>query len=299
MRGFFCSRALGVGLLAAALSTTAMADSLNVTTTNDANTLINAILGGGVTVVSGSENYIGDPTQSGTFTVTSDTGLSVGIGMGSGVILTTGNANDAPGPNSADDTSTLTWTGADADLDSLISEGTLDKAVLEFEFTLDDPTATLFFRFAFASEEYNEYTNSEFNDVFGIFVDGNNVAFIEGTTIPVSINTVNGGTPFGTDASNSTLFHNNDLNDGGPFFNLEYDGFTDVFTAIVKGLGAGTHTIKFAIADAGDQVLDSAVFIQGGSLGDVDPNVIPEPSTIVLLGMAGLGFAAWRRRKRR
>jgi hypothetical protein len=291
-------RALGIGLLVTALSTSAAADSLNVTASNNANTLINAILGGGVTVIGGSENYIGAATQSGTFTVTPDAGLGVGIDMTSGIVMTSGSALDAPGPNSSDNITTVTNTGTDADLNAEFGITTIDKSVLEFEFSLDDPTSTLFFNFAFASDEYNEFTNSGFNDVFAIFVDGVNIAFIEGTTTPVSINNVNGGNPLGTNATNPQFYTSNDMSDGVPGFNLEYDGFTDVFTAVIAGLGGGTHTIKFAIADVGDAGFDSGVFIQGGSLGNVDPDPIPEPSTVVLLGLAGLGFAAWRRRKR-
>lgn len=170
---------------------------------------------------------------------------------------------------------------------------------LEFDFA--SAGGDVFFNYVFASEEYNEFTNSQFNDVFGFFLDGSNITLIPGTGTPVAINNVNGGNPFGVGATNPGLFNNNDLQDGGPFFDIEYDGFTDVFTAQALGLTPGTHHIKLAIADTSDFVLDSAVFIQASSFSDAptetrtDP--IPEPSTYMLMGMGLLGMLGWKRRQ--
>ena len=44
-----------------------------------------------------------------------------------------------------------------------------------------------------------------------------NVAFLPGTSIPIQVNTVNGGNPLGTDAQNPQFFNNNDIDDGGQF----------------------------------------------------------------------------------
>ena len=66
----------------------------------------------------------------------------------------------------------------------------------------------------------------------------------QGRATPISINNVNGGNPFPVQTlQNAAFFHNNDLSDGGPFYFLNYDGFTDVFTLSALGLGAGSHTI--------------------------------------------------------
>lgn len=135
----------------------------------------------------------------------------------------------------------------------------------------------------FASEECIEFTNSTVNDVFGFFVDGVNIALVQGTSTPVSINTVNcgyssGGALPGSNPGNCDKFNNNDLQNGGPLFAIEYDGFTDVFVASALNLGAGTHHIKLAIADAGDSVYDSAVFLKAGSFSGDDPALLcPNP----------------------
>lgn len=125
--------------------------------------------------------------------------------------------------------------------------------------------------------------------MFGFFLDGVNIALLPGTTTPVSINNVNGGNPLGTKAQNPQFFINNDQSNGRPFFNLQYDGFTKVFTASAKGLSSGKHTIKLAIADAGDSILDSAVFIQGGTFSSELPSKsVPEPTT--MLGILAFGI---------
>ncbi len=240
--------------------------TLIISTTGDANTLANEILGVGITASNFS--YTGDASASGIF----KGGLAAGIGIESGIILTSGNANLALPPNTSDAATGNNGLEGDADLEGLLEErgveepNTFDATVLEFNFTTKG--GDLFFNFVFASDEYNEFTNSIYNDVFGFFLDGRNIALIPGTDTPVAINNVNGGNPLGTEVSNPHLFNNNDLDDGGPFFDIEYDGFTEVFTAKALGVGMGTHTIKLAIADTSDHVLDSAVFLEAGSFSD-------------------------------
>ncbi|MDJ0531102.1 MAG: choice-of-anchor L domain-containing protein [Xenococcaceae cyanobacterium MO_207.B15] len=279
--------------LSFALINTQSAKALTITPTSDGNTLFNTITGSGITIDPSSINFIGADGSSGTFT----DGLSSGIGIESGIILTTGQASSAVGPNVLDNTATINGTSGDSDLDALIPQSTFDAVVLEFDF--ESAGGDIFFDYVFASEEYNEFANSGFNDVFAFFLDGQNIALIPGTNIPVSINNVNGGNPLGTNASNSQFYNNNDLSDGGPFFNIEYDGFTDVFTAQFLGLAPGSHTLKLAIADGGDSDLDSAVFIASGSLTDVDDDVkVPEPASIFgLLTMGTLSATALKRKK--
>jgi hypothetical protein len=283
--------AVAVFVALLAFSTSAMA--ISVTATNNGNTLVSNILGSGITVVGGSISYTGATTQAGTYTGGVASGL---LGLDEGIIMTSGNANLAPGPNNQDAAGLDLGTAGDADLNGLIPGfTTYDANVLEFDFTTAG--GDLFFDFAFASEEYNEWTNSSFNDVFGFFLDGTNIALITGTSTPVSINNVNGGNPLGVGASNPGFYNNNDPSDTGipTPFDIQYDGFTDTFTASALGLGAGTHHIKLAIADAGDGVLDSAVFIKKGSFSDTSS--VPEPATILLLGSGLFGLGLFGRKR--
>ena len=168
----------------------------------------------------------------------------------------------------------------DADLDAHFGfpgpdeETTLDTTALEVEF--ESTGGDLFFNFVFASEEYNEFVNSPFNDVFAFFVNGVNIALIPGTNTPVSINTVNGGNPLGVNATNPQYFINNEQGTGQFLNEVEYDGFTQVFTAVARDLGPGVHTIKLAISDVSDTILDSAVFLQLGSFSDEPVGVPPK-----------------------
>jgi hypothetical protein len=257
-----------------------------VTTTNDGNILAGNITGSGVTI--SNINYVGSAVSSATFTG----GLASGIGIESGILMTSGNANLAVGPNSSSGSTGNNGLAGDADLTGLISGTSYDATILEFDFTTT--TGDLFFNFVFASEEYNEYL--QYIDPFGLFVDGVNYALApDGQAI--SVGTINCGSTGAGTGPNCAYFNNNanaDLNT----YDIEYDGFSDVFTAAVSGLDTSiSHTMKFAISDANDYILDSAVFVQAGSFSDKPPVETPEPGILALLGLGLAGMTAVRRRK--
>ncbi|MBD2447072.1 choice-of-anchor L domain-containing protein [Nostoc sp. FACHB-152] len=280
---------LGLGLL------TAPAHAVNITTSSDANVLVNQIVGSGITVY--NAKYHGAPLASGIF----KGGIASGLGIDTGIILTTGDANLAVGPNDKDNATKENGLLGDTNLNSLIPPGskTLDASILEFDFT--SSTDEISFNYVFASEEYNEYVNSSYNDVFGFFLNGKNIALIPGTTKPVSINNVNGGKPLNTNATNPQFFNNNDLSDGGPFYNIQYDGFTKVFTAKAKGLTVGElYHLKLAIADVEDFGWDSAVFIQAGTFSSKLSKTVPEPTSVLgILAFGAVGASSYFKRKQK
>ncbi|MCC7146893.1 MAG: choice-of-anchor L domain-containing protein [Phycisphaeraceae bacterium] len=267
------------------------AASLGVTTGYSATDLANAIVGSGVTV--SNVSYTGAAGASGIFTG----GAAAGITIDKGIILASGSVLNAIGPNNQGGATTDFGAAGDGDLNALVSYETHDAVVLEFDFTTS--TQNLYFNYVFASEEYNEYSNTVFNDVFAFFLDGQNIALIPGTTTPVAINTINIGNIGGSGSptpQNPEYFVDN----SAAVEDIQYDGFTVPLTAKFLGLSEGTHHIKLAIADASDFVLDSAVFIQGGTFsGDETPITVPLPPAVLqgLMGALPLAGAFLARRK--
>ena len=238
-------------------------------TTTDLNTvtaaqLISTLLGSGVTV--SNITFTGANIAGGIFSG----GIGAGIGIESGIILSTGDIAFAQGPNDSNSQSGTNGLSGDIDLDNIVGSSSFDATVLEFDFVASSSTASL--SYVFASEEYNEYVGSSFNDVFAFFLNGQNIALIPGTTTPVAINTVNEG-----DSSSSTFFVPNYFGTTTPY-DTQFDGFTTVLSATVNNLVPGVvNTIKLAIADVGDSSLDSAVFIQAASFGN--PTIVTVTAT--------------------
>jgi hypothetical protein len=224
--------------------------------------LANALVGSGVSV--SNATFTGANVAGGTFT-----GGAAPIGFDSGVILSSGDIKNVVGPNQQDGITAANGTPGDADLTVLSGHPTFDAAVLEFDFV---PNASkVFFQYVFASDEYNEFTNTPFNDVFAFYVNGTNCAVVGSPPVPVSVNTINGGNPFGTNASHPELYRNNDLQDGGGSIDTEMDGLTTVLTCEANVTANATNHIKLAIADASDLILDSNVFIKAGSFSTTPP----------------------------
>ncbi len=220
------------------------------------NLVKNVLIGNGVSV--SNITYSGNPNAFGKFT----NGSLTTINLNSGLIMSTGDVDDAPGPNSSSSISTTNNTGSDPQLQALIPGFTVnDAAVIEFDFVpIGD---TLRFKYVFGSDEYPEFVNSSYNDVFGFFVSGpnpaggqyvhENIALIPGTNLPVTIDNVN-------DVNYSAYYYNNT---GG--LSIEYDGHTVVLTAEVVVTPCMTYHFKIAIGDAGDSAYDSGVFLEEGS----------------------------------
>jgi hypothetical protein len=182
-----------------------------------------------------------------------------------GIILATGNVTVAVGPNdtgSATDNSGVAPDPNDMDLDAIGTATINNEAVLEFDFIPSGDSVV--FKYVFGSEEYLEFVDAGFNDVFGFFISGpgfagpyefgaENIAVIPGTAIPVTIDNLN-------DEDYSEYYVNND---GG--LDIQYDGHTVVLYARAAVECGETYHIKMGIGDAGDTSLDSGVFLEASS----------------------------------
>lgn len=251
----------------------------------------NILLGGGVTA--SNITYTGGPGGRGSFSA-----LGTNLGLDSGVVLTTGVVPAVLNPNDWNNGQSNNG-GSDNDLVALSGQSINDKAILEFDFI---PTGdSLKFRFVFASMEYPTYVCSNFNDAFGFFISGpgitgpftnnaKNIALVPGTTVPITINTINSGVPgmAGTASTcanadpnwqaNSIYYVNN-----SSVATVLFPGFTTVITALAQVQCGETYHIKLAIGNGTDNSLQSAVFLEAGSFASTG-QVIPSLTT----GMGGL-----------
>lgn len=189
----------------------------------------------------------------------------------SGLVMTTGNVSVAAGPNSS--------SGSTAEVSNFYTENALSNlatasingsASLEFDFiAMTDEFA---FNYIFGSEEYCEFVGSTYNDVFAFFLTGidpvtyatttKNVAIIPGTVnTPVAINNVNSGNPCGSGGSYTQYYVNNPANSTG----VEYDGYTTALSAQAVIFACQPYHMKLAVANVGDNSLDSGVFLEEGS----------------------------------
>lgn len=97
---------------------------------------------------------------------------------------------------------------------------------------------------------------------------GANAAKIPGRITVVSLNNPNGGNPNGSNVSNPQYSVNNDLSDGTGHLNTETDGMTvllSVRASVTRGMA---RHFRLAIADVGDHIGGSYVFLKAGSFID-------------------------------
>jgi gliding motility-associated-like protein len=244
------------------------ASQLNVIPVTSANTLAQAIAGGGVTVSNASINCSG--SGSGTFI-----NLGTNLGLSGGIILSTGNADDASNPGNFLCSINENHNFSDPDLTAIVSTANLDVCILEFDFV---PTCTsLNMTYVFGSEEYPQGVG-HYNDAFGIFLTGpnpaggnyasQNIATLP-SGAPVSINNVNATT-------NSTYFYDNYTS---PNNDIAYNGYTIPITSSTPVVPCSTYHTKIAIADGGNALYDSGVLISNNGVSCQVPATITASST--------------------
>lgn len=191
------------------------------------------------------------------------------MGTNQGLLLTTGKAEYAIGPNNKIGTCSTSGLPGFIHCDyfdngcpgSPLLNAVHDRVTRDatmFEFDIVPQGDSLRFRYTFASEEYNEWVGSPYNDVFGFFISGPNIgtdvnlAVIPNSTQVVSINTVN--------ANSNTQYWYNNSSPYGQF--IQYDAFTvNLAAAIGNLIPCETYHLRLVIADGTDFVYDSGVFI--------------------------------------
>jgi gliding motility-associated-like protein len=252
---------------------------LTITTQPNPTLLAQKILGTGVTVL--NAQFSGNGLQAGFFKKTG----SASFPLDSGIVLSSGQVKTGGGFNGIDQPATIQaqrdFGGpGDADLNIYAAPNpsaplnTKDACILEFDFIPQGDS--VYMRYFMASEEYPEFGCNSVNDAFGFLISGPGIfgkkmiSTFQGIagTLPVAINTINSGL-YGNPAQ--CLAYGN----GSPYTQYYvdhpttqayvYDGRTIVLIAKAKVIPCQTYHIKLVIADVGDGIYDSGVFIEANS----------------------------------
>ncbi|MCE2787886.1 MAG: choice-of-anchor L domain-containing protein [Bacteroidota bacterium] len=206
--------------------------------------------------------FKGDPDALAIFT---DTGAR--LGFNEGIILSTGLARHVCGPNSRDNAGANFARHSFLDEDMKTKTDMCDGAVLEFDFVPQKDS--ILFDFVFGSEEYPEFVNHEFNDIFAFYVykktPPRSKAYNMGK-LPngktVMINNVN-------DRTNGQWYIANNLPTMPLYDYIEYDGLTTMLTAAANVEPYKTYHLKIIIADLGDCEYDSGVLLRSRSMSSI------------------------------
>ena len=235
-------------------------------------------------------------------------GQNSNIGFNSGVVMAAGPVNGLIGNAAMADAGQPGNGQTDADLLTVAQSVTSnpssgfinsvnDVISLEFDFVPSSNVAS--FNFVFSSDEYTQWINSSFNDVFAFFVSGpgitgpfsappgfpggaQNVALVPGTNTPITISTIfPAGVPGEPPAGlNPQLYLSNA---GGTTHT--HNGFTVPIPIELNVQCGETYHFRFAIGDGSDTYLNTAVFLEAGSFVsdavDVTVATVSGDSTIV------------------
>ncbi len=156
----------------------------------------------------------------------------------------------------------------DKELEDITGGDVNSPGILEFDFTTTDDSIA--FNYVFASQEYPDFVNTQFNDAFAFIItdlttgDKENIAKVPFTNTFVSINNINQN-------KNSDYFIPNyqKTDKTKPIYKdcnmLKVGGFTTTLTAKCKVVPCRKYHLKMAVGNVSDFSLQSLVFLEAGS----------------------------------
>jgi gliding motility-associated-like protein len=185
-----------------------------------------------------------------------------------GIVLSTGKAISTIGPNSGNSSEgDNSWLG-DSNLEQALGvSNTINATVLEFDFV--PVTNKISFDYIFASEQYLSNPSASqcgYTDGFAFLLKPvgaatyQNLAVVPGTSTPVTVSTVRGG---GTVCNASNVLYFDAFN--GVNYPTTFNGQTKILKAKADVISGTTYHIKLVIADQGNALYDSAIFLGAGS----------------------------------
>lgn len=225
--------------------------------------IINAVIGStpGITADTTSLQMV-----AGTSSVMYYDGSLTSLGIGAGLLITSGTVpgtintvgyygvdNNMPGDPALD-----------AVVNTVFQTTSFDATTITFSFTVTDPTITgLSLDVLFASDEFPEYVDA-FVDIGVVLVNGVNVAYFGNNPMaPLSVVSGNLAANYFIDNTGNltTSSYGGVAVPGVPgTLPIEYDGVSRPLT-IYAPVHLGVNTIQIGIADTGDHILDSGLFI--------------------------------------
>lgn len=264
--------------------------------------LANALLAGNpdFELVAGSATFQGDVgsnANGGTYTgfsLAPSSGSGPIFNLGDGIVLSSAVLGSIPFTNTTNSFSTFPGSGSSALLSGIApgNPSTNDTALLGFKVAVKPGSTATAIKATFQFMT-DEFPTQSVTDIFGFFVDGTNFAtFADGSVVA-------------NDPGNPNNLTNFTLNPvGAGLYPIEFNGLSSILqvTGVLDPL-VSEHQIFIGVADTSDSIFDSIAFITGlgGSVGGggiivvPPPNgVVPEPSTLAILGL-GVALAAARR----
>jgi hypothetical protein len=229
------------------------ARAFSITNTDNANTLAAAFLlpGSGITITGASLNYsIPVTVTAGAYPT--GTYVQGPLGIGDGIIVTNGLATNALPPDISASTSYDLGLPGNTIVDQIVGMpvASLDTIILTLNFNVDAWVNSIAFDFIFGSEEYPEYVGSQYDDAFGVFLNGNlrtNQIVFDSTGNPVTIN--------------SPFFYSTNVQIP-PANGMGYNGSTSMLTTKAAVTpGSTNNTILIVISDVKDAIYDSGALL--------------------------------------
>ena len=185
-------------------------------------------------------------------------------------LLTTGDANLADDSNCCPNSGTADGGG------NVRGTTDYDVTILKIDFTVPNgKNCVSVGRFRFLSDEYAEWVSSSYNDAF--------IMELDSSTWTTSGSTISAPNNFAYDTSGNPI----SINSAGPTSmsaahasGTTYDGSTQILEAKSPVASSGAHSLYISIFDQGDQIYDSAAFVDDIQVltvpsGQCTPGAVP------------------------
>ncbi|MGE4079636.1 MAG: choice-of-anchor L domain-containing protein [Reyranella sp.] len=191
-------------------------------------------------------------------------GSLAALGIGAGLLLTSGTIPgtfNTAGWFGQDNSGTSGFANGDPNIDAVVNTvfqtQSYDATTLSFDFAVADPTATsISFDLVFGSDEFPEWVD-QFVDCAVVMVNGVNYAlFNHDPSHPLSVVSANLAAGYFQDNANNAL-------------PIEFDGVSHVLKIVAPISSGVTNHIKIGIADTGDHIYDSGLFLANLSAGNI------------------------------